>query len=347
MRSRAEQMSNHTSLMETEARASAELVRQQTAAIAPAIADLTARIRDNPPSLVVTCARGSSDHAALFAKYLIEARLGWPVMSAAPSSASVYGRQQKLAGALLLAISQSGKSPDILAYTRMARDAGALTVAMVNTPGSPLAEATDRTVQLTAGPELSVAATKSYICTLAAIAQLIEALPGDGAPITGELPALLGRAAAVDPEPLVRFLSEERNCFLVGRGPGFAIAQEAALKLKETCGIHAEAISAAEIQHGPMALIAQGIPAVFLVHGDRTADDQIALARRFAAEGGKVFVMAPRQWPADLAIAEGSSDAASAIGMIQTFYLMTARLAAKRGHDPDRPPMLSKVTETD
>ena len=339
---------NHTSLMEKEALASAELVRKQSVANAFALVRLAEEIREKSPSLVVTCARGSSDHAALFGKYLIEADLGLPVMSAAPSVVSVYEQRQKLDDALLLSISQSGQSPDLVSFTRMAREAGALTVSFVNASNSPLAEAANRNVPLMAGVEQSVAATKSYICTLSAIVQFVEALSPhrNSVSVSDELPNVLRQAAKVDCTSLVHFLSAKTNCFIVGRGFGFAIAQEAALKLKETSGIHAEAISAAEVQHGPMALIAQGTPVVFLIHGDRTADAQIALAQRFRAEGGKVFVLAPPQWPSDLVIGEGSSHVATAIGIIQTLYLMIAQLAVARGLDPDCPPMLSKVTET-
>ena len=133
---------------------------------------------------------------------------------------------------------------------------------------------------------------------------------------------------------------------IVGRGLGFAIAQEAALKLKETCGLHAEAISAAEVQHGPMALLARGVPVLFLIHGDATTESQSDLAARFAAGGAKVFVAGPQSVSPQLTIAEGASHVASAIGIIQTFYIAAARLASLRGQDPDRPPLLSKITET-
>lgn len=336
------------SAMESEARESAAAVRRQIASLARPVEEVAASIAGHPPRMLVTCARGSSDHAALFSKYLIEARLGWPVMSAAPSLVSVYEAEQQLAGSLMLSISQSGKSPDIVAYARMARAAGARTVAIVNTPESPLAEAAHWCLPLSARAERSIAATKSYICSLAAIMQLAAAFARSRelAEALDELPDLLDRAAAVDPAPLTRFLSSERNCFVVGRGLGFAIAQEAALKLKETCGIHAEAISAAEVQHGPMALLAQGVPIVFLIHGDRTTADQLALARRLSKAGARIFVAGPGSVAPDLTIAEGGSTTAAAIGIVQTFYLMAAELAARRGLDPDKPPLLSKVTET-
>lgn len=337
------------SLMESEARESAALVARQSEALRAEISMLAADLREGTPGLVVTCARGSSDHAALFGKYLIEHHLALPVASAAPSVASVYDVGLRLAGALVIAISQSGKSPDIVDYTRMARGAGARSLAIVNTPGSPLAEAAEWSLPLSAGTERSVAATKSYICTLAALVQLI----GETAELVelraalDEMPNVLTRAAAVDGAGLRDFLAQESGCIIVGRGLGYAIAQEAALKLKETCGILAEAISAAEVQHGPMTLLAQGVPAVFLIHGDRTAADQLALARRFADQGARVFVAAPSGCgEPDMVLASGKSPVATAVGMIQSFYLMAAGLSARRGHDPDHPPLLNKVTET-
>lgn len=334
--------------METEARESADCVRRQVHTLRASITNLAASLRDNPPAFVTTCARGSSDHAALFGKYLIERALGLPVASAAPSVASVYGIALSLEDALTVAISQSGKSPDIVRYTQMAREGGARTLAIVNTPASPLADATQWTLALSAGPERSVAATKSFICTLAALTQLVGdiAQSRELADATAELPDVLSRAAAVDYSALQSFLAEEQGCFVVGRGLGYAIAQEAALKLKETCGILAEAISAAEVQHGPMTLLAQGVPVLFLIHGDRTAKDQIELAHHFAAQGARVFVAAPARYAPDLPLAEGASPVATAVGMIQTFYLMAASLSVSRGNDPDNPPLLNKVTET-
>ncbi|AXK43296.1 SIS domain-containing protein [Erythrobacter aureus] len=336
------------SLMEQEARESADCVRRQIFQVERVVGEIADEIMAQDLDLIVTCARGSSDHAALFGKYLLEPLLGLPVTSASPSLVSVYDADQRLSRALTVSISQSGKSPDIVAYAEMARAAGSRTLAIVNTPGSPLTESADWTVPLGAGTEKSVAATKSYICTLAALVQLASALAPtrDLDVVLKELPEVLERATSLDADAMVRFLSEEKSCFIVGRGLGFAIAQEAALKLKETCGIHAEAISAAEVQHGPMALLAQGVPVLFLVHGDRTEEEQVALAHRFANEGAKVFLAAPDRFDPDLSIVEGQSHISSAIGMIQTFYLMAAQLAAVRGNNPDQPPLLKKVTET-
>ena len=336
------------SLMEQEARESAARVDAQRAVLAPTVRDIAGSIARDLPALWATCARGSSDHAALFAKYLVETATGLPVMSASPSLVSVYAIRQVLPKAAALAISQSGRSPDVLAYLVMAREAGAHTIAIVNTPASPVGRAAQWRLPLAAGEELSVAATKSYICTLAAIVQLTAAIAGSREleQALDELVDVLGRAAASETEPLTRFLAGESSCLIVGRGLGFAIAQEAALKLKETCGLHAEAISAAEVQHGPMALLARGVPVLFLIHGDATTESQSDLAARFAAGGAKVFVAGPQSVSPQLTIAEGASHVASAIGIIQTFYIAAARLASLRGQDPDRPPLLSKITET-
>src|SRR5688572_6163987 len=156
-----------------EAAESANVVRHQLVANAVPLATLGARLRLSPPRAVVTCARGSSDHAATYAKYLIEAYTGVLTSSAAPSVSSIYEAQADLGEALFVAISQSGKSPDLLTTTRAAKEGGALTVALCNSPGSPLMQMVEVPVPLHAGPETSVAATKSYIASLSAIAQLL------------------------------------------------------------------------------------------------------------------------------------------------------------------------------
>ena len=162
--------------MYCEAEQAADVVREQVAANAERLERLGERLRQLAPRAVVTCARGSSDHAATFAKYLIETRLNVLTSSAAPSVSSVYDSTPNLAGAMFLAISQSGASPDLLATVRAAKAAGALVVALVNAESSPLAQTADFTVPLCAGIERSVAATKSYIASLSAIIQLVAEL---------------------------------------------------------------------------------------------------------------------------------------------------------------------------
>src|SRR5690606_30597411 len=219
----------------------------------PVLDAAAAALRERNPNMVVTVARGSSDHACSYLKYAIELTLGLPVASVGPSIASIYGKDLKLAGAAAIAISQSGKSPDIVGMTQSARRSGATTIAITNTAGSPLAESSDFTIDLHAGLEKSVAATKTFVTSVVAGLSLIARWSGDDAlnAAVNALPESLARAVACDWSELVGALDGHNALYVLGRGPGFAIANEAALKFKETCNIQAESYSAAEVMHGP------------------------------------------------------------------------------------------------
>ncbi|MCW5580178.1 MAG: SIS domain-containing protein, partial [Luteimonas sp.] len=255
-----------------EAEAAAGVVARQFAANHDALSDLAADLRRRPPPFVATCARGSSDHAATYAKALFETRLGVVTASVSPSVGSVYGVRQQLRDALFIAVSQSGKSPDLLRNTEAAREAGARVVALVNVADSPLAELADVVVPLHAGPERSVAATKSYLASLSAILQLSALWAGERALLDAltRLPDALREAWRCDWTGLQSGLEPAHNLFVLGRGLGLGAAQEAALKFKETCGLHAEAYSAAEVKHGPMALVGPGFPVLILAQPDET-----------------------------------------------------------------------------
>lgn len=327
-----------------EAAEAPQVVARLLAANQDAAKALGAELRAQPPRAVVTCARGSSDHAATYAKYLIETATGVVTSSAALSVSSVYAAEPKLDGVLYLAISQSGKSPDLLAACEAAKQGGALVVALVNDETSPLAKLADRVLPLHAGPELSVAATKSYIAALAAIAQLVAAWTQDEDLAKGldALPAILAKAWPLDWSTAAAPLQSARNLYVLGRGVGFGIAQEAALKFKETCGLHAEAFSAAEVLHGPMALVKEGFPVLVFAQDDASEDGVVAMARDMAGRGAQVMM------------AGGGGDLPTLpahpvlepIVRIQGFYRMANALSILRGHDPDRPPHLNKVTET-
>lgn len=308
---------------------------------------LGAELRANPPRAVVTCARGSSDHAATYAKYLIETGTGVVTSSAALSVSSVYATEPKLEGVLYLAISQSGKSPDLLAAVEAAKQAGALVVALVNDERSPLAALADRVLPLHAGPEVSVAATKSYIAALAAIAQVVAAWTEDAAltQALDELPAVLSRAWELDWSPATERLKAAHNLYVLGRGVGFGIAQEAALKFKETCGLHAEAFSAAEVLHGPMALVQQGFPVLIFAQDDQSEAGVVALARSLTARGADIMLAGGGEGPGALPTVNTNPNL-EPIARIQSFYRMANALSILRGHDPDKPPHLNKVTET-
>ena len=331
-----------------EAGQASDVVAAQLGANAARVEAIAKRLRANPPRAVVTCARGSSDHAATFAKYLVETRTGVLTSSAALSVSSVYAASQGLDGVLYLAISQSGKSPDLLAAVQAAKTAGAFTIALVNDVGSPLAAMVDEVLPLHAGPELSVAATKSYIAALAAIAQLVAAWTED-AELTAALaalPALLAEAWTLDWTPAVERLKLARNLYVLGRGVGFGIAQEAALKFKETCGLHAEAFSAAEVLHGPMALVKPGFPALVFAQNDESRDSVDAMAQGLAERGADVLLAGAGEAGAGALPALAAHPVVEPILMIQSFYRMANALSVARGYDPDSPPHLNKVTET-
>jgi len=331
-----------------EAGEAASVVAGQLADNAARMRRLGEALRTLSPRAVVTCARGSSDHAATFAKYLFETRLGVLTSSAALSVSSVYGSEQDLEGVLFLAISQSGKSPDLLSAVKAAKDGGAFVVAMVNDTASPLAQIADETIPLAAGPELSVAATKSYIASLSAIIHLTAEWSRD-ADLLGalkRLPALLEQAWALDWTPAADALKDARNLYVLGRGVGYAAAQEAALKFKETCGLHAESFSAAEVQHGPMALVKDGFPLLVFAQDDESRASVETLIAEMAGRGADVWSAGATDAGTGALPALRAHPVLEPILLIQSFYRMIHGLALARGYDPDQPPHLNKVTET-
>jgi glucosamine--fructose-6-phosphate aminotransferase (isomerizing) len=336
-------------LMYREAGETADVIEHQFERNAGLMNDLGKRLHARPPRFIVTCARGSSDHAAAYAKYIFETRLGLITASASPSVSSIYDADLHMQDALFIAISQSGKSPDLLRSAQAAKDAGAQVLALVNVEDSPLAQLADTFIPLHAGAETSVAATKSYLASLAAILHLTAAWSGDAAlnDALARLPDDLRRGWEADWSALVDSLRDAQNLFVVGRGYGFGAALEAALKLKETCGLHAEAFSAAEVKHGPMALVGDGFPVLFFAQDDGTQDNTLAVAGEFRARGAHVLVAAPGITGRDsLPLARGIAPMVAPLLAVQSFYKAAASLALARGFDPDVPPHLRKVTET-
>ncbi|MGH8495898.1 MAG: SIS domain-containing protein [Gammaproteobacteria bacterium] len=296
----------------------------------------------------VTVARGSSDHAASYAKYLIETRLGMLTSSAAPSVASLYDTRSHLRDSVLLAISQSGRSPDLLATVRAAREVGACTVAMVNDEASPLAAMSHYAIPLCAGAETGVAATKSFIASLSAVAQLAGYWSGDEQLLAAvaRLPARLRLAWELDWSAAASHLRDKESLYVVGRGLGLAVAQEAALKLKEICGQHAEAFSSAELRHGPMAIVRSGFPVLVFAQNDGTLEDVRKLTAELNVRGADVLSSGIDGAPGvELPSIAAEPELQPALH-IQAFYRMAIALAIARGYDPDRPRHLSKVTET-
>lgn len=311
---------------------------------AGALKGLGRRLRDKQCPVVLTSARGSSDHAASYLKYLVEIALGVPVASVGASVVSVYGAELKAKDAVCVTISQSGQSPDIVALQEAARRAGALTVALVNAEESPVGRSADIPLPLMAGPELSVAATKSFIAALVASAAIVAAWRGDNnlQAALANLPQRLILAADIDWPDIRKMALNADSLYVLGRGPAFPVAAESALKFKETCAIHAEAYSLAEVMHGPLELLEAGFPVIAYVPDDAarpTSLEAIAVMRRTGAqviEVGKT----------GLASVETGHTLLEPISIVQSMYLAIESTAIALGRNPDRPVHLKKVTAT-
>lgn len=342
-----------TSLMRAEALEAADAVQRLLAADATACSALAADLARDPPTSLLTIARGSSDHAAHYMAYLIMARLGRLVTSLPMSLITLHHTRLQTEGLVALAFSQSGQSPDLIAPTQVLGAGGARTVAFVNDSRSPLAEAARWTFGLHAGPERSVAATKSYLCQLVAGARLVahwqQAVDGrhDLLDALTGLPAALREAARQDWSPAVEALQHADRAYVIGRGTGLAVAMEAALKFKETCGIQAEAYSAAELRHGPMALVESGYPLLVFAPPGPAQAGLLAVAADMRERGARVLLAAPAGTPgAELPLVSAGLDDLEPVTAIQSFYPMVEALARARGLDPDRPRHLAKVTHT-
>jgi len=339
-----------TSYMLQEIDEAAGAVELQLADNTERLAELGARLRALDPPLVATIARGSSDCCALYLKYLVEIVSGIPCASVGPSIATLYRTPMRLEGSVSIAISQSGRSPDIIDMQRAARRGGALAVALVNDVASPLANETEVLLPLCAGEEHSVAATKSMVAGLAAGAGLVAAWREDRqlADALSALPEILRRQTAPPPAAMLEQLANARSAFVLGRGATLAIAAEAALKLKETCAIHAEAYSAAEVLHGPAELVDSGFPVIAFVPSDAARKGMLPTLTALADAGASVIAI--EAGGADdahrLATANVDATLLEPIVMIHRFYRLAEALARRRGRDPDRPRNLRKVTET-
>jgi glutamine---fructose-6-phosphate transaminase (isomerizing) len=327
------------------------VVRRQLAANAKSTAEVAAELRARKPSFVATVARGSSDHAALYLKHLVELKIGLACASLAPSIASLYRAPLKLAGAVVIAVSQSGRSPDLVAMQRAATDERAMTIALVNDEASPLAREANALLPLYAGAERSVAATKSMIAALAACASLVAHWSGDSGLLAAlaRLPSVLDLSSAAPPATeAIESLAQASSLFVVGRGATHAVAAEAALKLKETSAIHAEAFSSAELLHGPAGVIGPGFPVLAFAPADAARPAFFDTLDRLAAFGATPLVVDSEpheRWPTVVAL-DGGHPLLTPIVALHAFYRVAEAVAGRRGRDPDRPPHLKKVTET-
>jgi len=344
--------------MEQEAASTPNNIALQLEKNAPLWKEVVDDIKRRAPNFAITLARGSSDHAATFAKYLLEIQLGMMTCSAAPSVFTLYETPFSHANSLVLGLSQSGRSPDLFETMQKATNSGAMTVAMVNDEASPLAHCSKFVLPLNAGEEKAVAATKSYIATLVALTHFIAIYQQNHQLLVAlkKLPYALEKAIHADWYEAIAIFKSIDSAYVIGRGYGFPIAQEAALKFKETSSIHVEAFSSAEVLHGPFALIKQQFPTLIFAQNDASLSGVIDLTRRITNLGATTLLALPKTQhkvlPANLPcsvrlpLPESIHPILDPILSIQAFYMMAAKLAVERGMNPDQPNNLQKVTET-
>lgn len=329
-----------TSLMALEATEAGEKIAAQLATNQPLMLKLAKTINEFEPQQVMLVGRGSSDHAGVFAKYLIEIETGIPTFAAAPSVTTIYKKQLRLTKTLVIIISQSGRSPDILQQAKQLKAGGALCIALLNDEQAPLAEIVDCVVPLLVGQERSVAATKSYLATLAAILQLVAHWQNNQDLINAlkDIPKAMQVAVNAKPQLELAHLSEVKNLVVLGRGFGYAISKEIALKLKEVCGIHAEAFSSAEFLHGPVTLVENRIKVIDVQIRDESMQAHNDQINDIIARGGNLVHLHQIDIQLHPRIA--------ALALLQRFYLDVEKVAVGLGFNPDEPGGLKKVTET-
>jgi glutamine---fructose-6-phosphate transaminase (isomerizing) len=336
-------LADTSSAMELEAAEAPCLVRALLAGRRSEIAALAAVVRNFAPVHAMTCARGSSDNVAMWFAYHAQIELGLPVASFPPSVASIYNAPLRAEHALFLALSQSGQSPDLVASARAAREGGALTLALLNNSATPLGDAVAHAFNIGAGTETSVAGTKSVLVTMVTALALVRQL--SGTPLSADLPDLLDGVKDIDWSIAVPSFAKARSALVIGRGPGLAIAQEVALKLRECCRIDAHALSAAEMRHGPLAAVQAGLPIIVIGAPDAGAASLKTAIALLQNAGANVF--APAWCGGCLPVMSHADPAFALLAQLQTAYRFVAQLAKERGCNPDRPPFLVKVTETE
>lgn len=309
--------------------------------------DLATQLTRRKPRFVLFAARGTSDHAALYGKYLVEVELGLPAGLVSPSTATIYRADSRMEDVLFVAVSQSGASPDLVDTLAAARRNGATTVALTNDPTSALAAAAEFSIDVGAGSEVAVAATKTYTAELLALYLMITALSGrrdtDG---LARLPAAADRTL-LDDERVADAAEHFRDAaymVVTARGYGYPAAREAALKIIETCHLPALAYSAADLLHGPFAVAEAGTPVLAIVTPGAARDAVCDVMQRLAAVGADVLAVGP---PAGLpVVTDGIGEALHPLLQILPLQRLALHLAIGRGCDPDRPRNLSKVTHT-
>jgi len=296
----------------------------------------------------VFVARGSSDHAAIYARYLFETELGVPSALAAPSVTTMYGASLDWTDSLVVGVSQSGRSPDLVSVVTRAREAGALTLAITNDIASPLARAAGTTIDCRAGIERSVPATKTYVAELAVIAALVGHLAEDPG-LIGEVETVPSAIAAwlysAELGALPSAVADAGGALVLGRGYNLATALEIALKLTETGRVFARGYSTADFEHGPMTLAGPDLPVLALTPDGAAGHSVRQATKRLRAAGAPVWVMGAASG-ADIALPAPLPDRVSPLVMVVPGLVLAERLAQLRGLDPDAPVGLTKVTRT-
>lgn len=313
------------------------------------IASVAAAAREVDPAFIVTVARGSSDHVCTFLKYAAEILLGIPVASVGPSVASIYDSEMKLSRSLCLSVSQSGQSPDIVAMARNAVRDGSLSVAVTNNPDAPLAEVSTHTLAIHAGQELSVAATKTFVTSAVAGLWLLAEWDRNETLLQSirTLPDRLSSATRIDWPDVREAIGSRSSLFTLGRGQALAVSNEAALKFKETCQLHAESYSSAEVLHGPVSIVEEGFPVLGFAAADAAERPLAQIADQLSEKGARVFATTDAVSAASrIDHVRTDHPLTDPLTLIVSFYSMVEAYAASRGIDPDAPRHLNKVTET-
>jgi glucosamine--fructose-6-phosphate aminotransferase (isomerizing) len=339
--------------MRSELAESPTVVARLVTAAEPAIRAVADIVADRRPGTVVIAARGTSDHAAIYAQYVFGARNGLIVAPATPSLSSIYDSPPRFDGALVIGISQSGRSPDVVSVLADARAQGAPTVAITNDPRSELASSADVVIDLAAGPERAVAATKTYVAEVASIALLSAAMSDAGDAMTElrSLPSAMNETLAAEPE--IERLAWARStmpaCAVLARGFQYATAREWALKLKELTGVIADPYSGADFQHGPIALVDEAFPVLAVATTGAALDGMAELLANVRERGGRLLTLSddPRFGELGDAVRLPTvPEWLAPLVAILPAQLFAFHLAHARGLDPDSPTGLTKVTLT-
>ncbi|MEU1285380.1 SIS domain-containing protein [Kitasatospora sp. NPDC005856] len=319
---------------------------------APKIREVAAQIAARNPRFVLLTARGTSDNAALYAKYLIEILLGKPAGLTSMSTTTAYGAKPDLTDVLVVTVSQSGGSPDLVASTKAAREAGAVTLAVTNNADSPLAEVSEFHIDVLAGPEKALPATKTYTAELLALYLLVEGLRGGDGAAAEELPGLAAGVLARKAE--VKALAERyrfaQRLVITSRGYGYPTAREAALKLMETTYIPATPFSGADLLHGPLAMVDNVSPVIAIVPDGKGGEALQPVLDRLRGRGADLVVVGQQAQvdaaSAGFALPAGVPEEVQPILEILPLQLLAHEVTIARGQDPDAPRALAKVTET-